>query len=51
MELGKLGRGLQSIFMELVSELFIVPAATRKAREDFMARRKIDSPPAPKPRS
>jgi hypothetical protein len=32
---------LQSIFMELVSELFIIPAATKKAREEFLARRKI----------
>jgi hypothetical protein len=40
---------LQSIFMELVSELFIAPAATKKAREDFMARRKISAPPGPKP--
>ncbi len=37
-------RDLQGIFMELVSELFIVPAAVRKAREDFMARRKINAP-------
>jgi hypothetical protein len=32
---------LQTIFMELVSELFIVPAATKKAKDDFLARRKI----------
>jgi len=32
---------LQDIFMELVSELFIVPAAVEKAKADFLARRKI----------
>lgn len=32
---------LQSIFMELVSELFIVPAAMQKAKVEFLARRKI----------
>lgn len=32
---------LQAIFMELVSELFIVPAAVKKAKVDFLARRKI----------
>jgi hypothetical protein len=32
---------LQKIFMELVSELFVVPEATKRAREDFLARRKI----------
>jgi hypothetical protein len=32
---------LQQIFMEIVSELFIVPAAKQKAREEFMARRKV----------
>jgi Domain of unknown function (DUF4145) len=36
---------LQGIFMELVSELFIVPAAVAKAKMDFLARRKI----VPKP--
>jgi hypothetical protein len=36
-------RDLQTIFMELVSDLFIVPAATKKARDDFLARRKIGS--------
>jgi hypothetical protein len=36
---------LQQIFMELVSELFVVPAATARARTDFLARRKI----VPKP--
>jgi hypothetical protein len=32
---------LQDIFMELVSELFVVPAAIKKAKADFLARRKI----------
>ena len=32
---------LQDIFMELVTELFIVPAAKEKARADFLVRRKI----------
>ncbi len=32
---------LQDIFMELVSELFIVPAAKEKAKAEFLARRKI----------
>jgi uncharacterized protein DUF4145 len=32
---------LQQIFMELVSELFIIPAAKEKAKQEFMARRKI----------
>jgi hypothetical protein len=36
---------LQHIFMEVVSELFIVPEAARKAKADFLERRKI-SPPA-----
>jgi hypothetical protein len=36
---------LQKIFMELVSELFILPEATKKAKADFLARRKI----VPKP--
>jgi hypothetical protein len=27
--------------MELVSELFIVPAAMKKAKDEFLARRKI----------
>lgn len=35
---------LQRIFMELVSELFVIPAAAKKAKEDFMARRKIAAP-------
>jgi hypothetical protein len=33
---------LQRVFLELVSDLFIVPAAIKKSREDFLARRKID---------
>lgn len=32
---------LQGVFMELVSELFIVPAAILKSKQEFMARRKI----------
>lgn len=32
---------LQGIFMEIVSELFIVPAAMQKAKAEFLARRKI----------
>jgi Domain of unknown function (DUF4145) len=36
---------LQTIFMELVSDLFIVPAATKKAKAEFLARRKIPSKP------
>lgn len=32
---------LQQIFMEIVSELFVVPAAKQKAQEEFMARRKV----------
>jgi uncharacterized protein DUF4145 len=32
---------LQSVFMELVSELFIVPAAIQRSKEEFLARRKI----------
>ena len=32
---------LRDIFMELVSELFIVPEAARRARDEFLARRKI----------
>jgi Domain of unknown function (DUF4145) len=33
---------LQRIFMELVSDLFIIPEATRKAKAEFLARRKIE---------
>lgn len=33
---------LQKIFMELVSDLFIVPEAIQKAKTDFMQRRKIE---------
>jgi hypothetical protein len=36
---------LQKIFMELVSDLFVVPEATRKAKADFLARRKISTQP------
>ena len=36
---------LQMIFMELVSELFVVPAAKKKAKDDFLARRKITLKP------
>lgn len=32
---------LQDIFMQLVAELFVIPTATKKAKEDFLARRKI----------
>ena len=32
---------LQRIFMELITELFIVPEATKRAREEFLNRRKI----------
>ncbi|MDX2277272.1 MAG: DUF4145 domain-containing protein [Hyphomonadaceae bacterium] len=32
---------LQIIFMELVSELFVVPAAMKKAKAEFLQRRKI----------
>lgn len=45
---------LQRIFMEMVSDLFIVPAAVAKAKEDFMTRRKIATPtatPAAPPKS
>lgn len=34
-------RDLQNVFMELVTELFVAPAAVKKAKEDFLARRKI----------
>jgi hypothetical protein len=36
---------LQQIFMELVGELFVVPAAAKKAKADFLARRKITPKP------
>lgn len=32
---------LQRIFMELITELFVVPEATKRAREEFLNRRKI----------
>jgi hypothetical protein len=38
-------RDLQGIFMELVSELFVVPAVVKKAKADFLTRRKISEPP------
>lgn len=34
---------LRNIFMELVSELFIVPVAAQKAKENFLKRRKIQA--------
>lgn len=34
-------RDLQGIFLQMAGELFVVPAATKKAREEFMQRRKI----------
>ena len=34
---------LQQIFMELVSELFVIPAAAQKAKADFLTRRKINN--------
>lgn len=37
-------KDLQNIFMELVSDLFVVPAAVQKAKSEFLARRKIASP-------
>ena len=36
---------LQNVFMELVSDLFVVPAARDKARAAFLARRKITQRP------
>ena len=36
---------LQQIFMELVAELFIIPEAKRKAKENFLKRRKISPKP------
>jgi hypothetical protein len=36
-------KDLQNIFMELVSQLFVIPEGARKAREDFLRRRKINS--------
>jgi Domain of unknown function (DUF4145) len=35
---------LQDIFMEIVAELFIIPAAKEKAHQEFLARRKIVKP-------
>ncbi len=37
---------LQTIFMELVSELFVIPAAVQKTKAEFLARKKI-TPKAP----
>jgi hypothetical protein len=37
-------RDLQNIFLFLVSELFVAPAAMERARADFMSRRKIIIP-------
>lgn len=34
-------RDLHGIFMELVAEIFVQPAATKRARDEFMKRRKI----------
>lgn len=34
---------LQKIFMDLVSDLFVIPEITKKAREDFLKRRKINN--------
>jgi len=36
---------LQSIFMDVVSELFVIPAAKQKAKDDFLSRRKIRNAP------
>jgi Domain of unknown function (DUF4145) len=36
---------LQRVFMELVTELFVVPEAVRKAKAEFLARRKISTSP------
>lgn len=36
---------LQKIFMELVSDLFVVPEVVKKAKADFMQRRKINQTP------
>ena len=41
---------LQQIFMEVVRELFIIPAAKEKAKRDFMARRKVTPKPATPPK-
>jgi hypothetical protein len=40
---------LQQVFMELVSELFIIPAAIQKSKREFLARRKISPKPNAKP--
>jgi hypothetical protein len=36
---------LQEIFMELVNDLFVAPAAAKKSRDEFLARRKITPKP------
>lgn len=40
---------LQQVFMELVSELFIIPAAIQKSKQEFLARRKVKPKPATNP--
>lgn len=42
---------LQQIFMELVAELFVIPEAKKKAKENFMKRRKITPKPTPAERT
>lgn len=42
---GEDAQDLQQIFMEIVSDLFIVPVAKEKARQEFMARRKVTPKP------
>ncbi len=32
---------LQQIFMEIITDLFVIPETTKRAREDFLRRRKI----------
>ena len=34
-------RNLHQLFLEVVTEIFVVPAASRRAREEMMNRRKI----------
>jgi hypothetical protein len=36
---------LQQVFMEVVSELFVIPAAKEKAKQEFLARRKVTPKP------
>jgi hypothetical protein len=40
---------LQQVFMELVSELFIIPAAIQKSKQEFLARRKVTPKPTANP--